>query len=53
MLVLERRAGESVCIGDQIVVKVLRVIGSRVELGIEAPKSVPILRDDAVRKEAS
>jgi carbon storage regulator CsrA len=60
MLVLTREQEESIRIGDSIVVKVLgfvtrdadgRLLTSpRVHLGIEAPKDMPIVRDDAVRK---
>ena len=51
MLVLMRKAGESITIGDGIVVKVIKVDGRQVQIGIEAPKSVPIHRDNAVSRE--
>lgn len=44
MLVLTRKAGEKVHIGDDIIVTVLEVHGHRVRLGIEAPAAVPVLR---------
>ena len=47
MLVLTRKEGESICIGDKIVVTVIRVQGSRVRLGIEAPKEFRVLRSEA------
>lgn len=51
MLVLLRNVGESVLIGDDIRVVVTKVeAGGRVYLGIEAPREIPILRDDAVRR---
>ena len=46
MLVLTRKVGESICIGDGIVVRVLET-GGRVRLGIEAPRDVAITRPDA------
>lgn len=45
MLVLTRKPGESVAIGEQITVTVLRVRGEQVSLGVEAPKSLAVWRD--------
>lgn len=47
MLVLTRKSGEELVIGDGIVVSVLSVQGGRVQIGIEAPKSVRIRRLEA------
>jgi carbon storage regulator len=46
MLVLTRKNRESICIGNDIVVTVLEVKGSSIRLGIEAPASVPIWREE-------
>lgn len=46
MLVLSRKTGESIMIGDQIEVKVLAVEGDQVKLGIVAPKSVKVHRTE-------
>jgi carbon storage regulator len=46
MLVVTRRPGEALVIGDGIRVVVLSVDGDRVRLGIDAPKDVPIRRAD-------
>jgi carbon storage regulator len=46
MLVLTRRPGESVTIGDEIVVTVVAVSGNQVRVGITAPRSVQILREE-------
>ena len=43
MLILQRKAGESLLIGGDIEVSVLSVDAGRVRLAIQAPKSVPIL----------
>jgi hypothetical protein len=40
MLILTRRVGESVVIGTEVTVTVLRVKGNQVRLGVDAPKSV-------------
>jgi len=46
MLVLSRRESERIKLGDSIVVTVVRVSGDRVRLGIEAPSSVVVLREE-------
>lgn len=46
MLILQRKSGESVFIGEEIEVSVLSVEAGRVRLAIQAPKSVQILRSE-------
>lgn len=46
MLVLSRRVGESVMIGDEVVVTVLDVRGEVVRLGVAAPRSVGVHREE-------
>ena len=46
MLILTRRIGESVVIGDDIKLTVLGVKGSQVRLGIDAPKTVSVHREE-------
>ena len=46
MLILTRRVGEKVMIGDDVSVTVLRVKGNQVRLGVEAPKSVSVQREE-------
>ena len=46
MLVLSRKIGETIVIGDQIQVKVLGIEGDQVKLGIVAPKSVKVHRSE-------
>lgn len=46
MLVLSRKIGESILIGNDIEVKVLELNGAEVKLGIHAPKSIAILREE-------
>ncbi len=46
MLILTRRIGESVMIGDEVTVTVLRVKGNQVRLGVSAPKSVSVQREE-------
>jgi carbon storage regulator len=44
MLVLTRKAGEMIQIGDNITIRVAEINGSRVKIGIDAPHSMRILR---------
>ena len=46
MLLIRRRAGESILIGEDIEIQVIDVTPSRVKLGIIAPRSVPVLRKE-------
>lgn len=49
MLVVSRKLGQTIKIGD-ITVTIVKV-GESVKLGIDAPKDVPVVRDDAKEKE--
>jgi carbon storage regulator len=54
LLVITRKAGERINLGDDITVTVLEIVGSTVRLGIDAPAEVPIYRAEiwaAVREE--
>lgn len=46
MLILTRRVGETVMIGDDVAVTVLGVKGNQVRVGIDAPKSVAVHREE-------
>ena len=46
MLVLTRKSNQSIMIGDEIEVSVLAVMGEKVRIGIEAPRSVPVFRKE-------
>jgi carbon storage regulator len=46
MLVLSRREGERIVIGERIVVTVVKVDGARVKIGIEAPHETSIRREE-------
>lgn len=50
MLILTRRLGEVINIGDNIEVQVLRVEGNQVRLGITAPKDIPVYREEIYRR---
>jgi carbon storage regulator len=46
MLVLTRRIGESIAIGDDINIHVLEVRGHQVRIGVEAPRRIPVHRKE-------
>jgi carbon storage regulator len=46
MLILTRRAGETVMIGDDITVTILGTKGNQVRVGVTAPKEMPIHREE-------
>jgi carbon storage regulator len=48
MLVLSRRIGERIVIDDRITVTVVEIKGGKIRLGIEAPKEVPVWREELV-----
>ena len=49
MLIITRRPGERIMLGDDVVIEVMDVSGSSVRLGIQAPKSVPVYREEIWR----
>ena len=54
MLMMTRRAGQKIVLGDNITIEVVEVAGSTVRLGVTAPRSVPVYREEiwtAVRAE--
>ena len=50
MLILTRKVGESLLIGDDVSVIVLGVKGNQVRIGIDAPKSVSVHREEIYNK---
>ena len=54
MLLITRRAGEKIMVGDDVIVHVKEIVGNTVRVGIEAPRSLPVYREEiweAVREE--
>jgi carbon storage regulator len=49
MLILSRRPGESLTIGDDVVVTVVAVSGNQIRLGITAPREVRVLREEVYK----
>ena len=48
MLVLSRKRGEGIQIGDQIMIRVVEIRGNRVRIAIDAPGDVGVLREELV-----
>ena len=46
MLILTRRVGEAICISDDISVRVTEIQGGQVKLAIEAPREIPVHREE-------
>ena len=54
MLIITRRAGEKLMIGEDVVVEILEIVGNQVRVGIQAPQSVRVYREEiwmAVKEE--
>jgi carbon storage regulator len=54
VLIITRKPGEKIMLGDDIVVHVMEIVGNSVRVGIQAPRSLPVYREeiwDAVREE--
>ena len=55
MLVLSRQRDQSIIIGDNIVITVVDIRGDKVRLGIDAPREIPVHREEvyeAIKREA-
>jgi carbon storage regulator len=53
-LIITRKAGERICVGDDVVITVMEISGSSVRLGVEAPREIPVYRAEiyaAVKEE--
>lgn len=53
MLVLSRRQGQAIVIGDNVVVRIVELKGDQVRLGIDAPRSVVVHREEVAEEIAA
>jgi carbon storage regulator len=53
MLVLSRKLGEKIVIGDNIVVTVVKIDRNQIRIGIEAPSEVPVYREEIAPQRAA
>lgn len=51
MLVLSRKVGETIIVGDAVQLKVVAISNNKVRLGITAPKELAIVREELIRSE--
>lgn len=51
MLVLTRKLGETLMIGDDICIKVVDIHGNRVRIGVEAPRDLPVVREEVLSEQ--
>jgi carbon storage regulator len=54
VLIITRKPGEKIMLGDDVVIHVMEIVGNSVRVGIQAPRSLPVYREeiwDAVREE--
>jgi carbon storage regulator len=51
MLVLSRKPGQRIVIGEDVVITVVEFRGNVVRLGIEAPRSVPVYREEVLARD--
>ncbi|MBP2027786.1 carbon storage regulator [Acetoanaerobium pronyense] len=50
MLVLKRKSGESIMIGEDVEIKIVDIGDGTVKIGIEAPKSIEIMRKEVIEQ---
>ena len=50
MLILTRRAGETIMVGDEVTITVLGIKGNQVRLGVNAPKEVGVHREEIYQR---
>jgi len=56
MLIITRKPGEKIMLGDDVTIAVIEVSGSSVRIGIAAPRSIPVYREEiwaAVKEQQS
>ncbi|MBI3896760.1 MAG: carbon storage regulator CsrA [Gammaproteobacteria bacterium] len=50
MLTITRRIGQSICVGNNVRITVLRTNGNQIRIGVDAPKEVPVHREEVYER---
>jgi len=50
MLILTRRAGESIMVGDEVTITVLGINGNQIRIGIDAPREITVHRKEVYER---
>ena len=50
MLILTRRIGEKIIIGDDVIISIVGLKGSQIRIGTEAPPEIPVYREEIYRR---
>jgi carbon storage regulator len=53
MLVLSRRRGEKICIGNNVVITIIGICGANARIGVEAPRAIPVYRGEIRERRSS
>ncbi len=51
MLVLTRKVGQKIHVGDDVILTIVRIQNDKVRIGIEAPRDVSVHREEVIRRE--
>jgi carbon storage regulator len=46
VLIITRRPGEKIMLGEDVSIQVMEIVGNQVRIGIQAPKSIPVYREE-------
>jgi carbon storage regulator len=46
MLIITRRPGERIMLGDDVIFEIMEIVGNQVRVGIKAPRSIPVYREE-------
>jgi carbon storage regulator len=46
VLIITRRPGERIMLGEDVSIQVMEIVGNQVRIGIQAPKSIPVYREE-------
>ena len=50
MLILSRKIGESIYIGDEVIVRVMEIRGNQIRIGIDCDRNIPVHREEVYKQ---